>query len=224
MTIAQMFNKEIEGERLLCSKSSNFSKEEVELVFNSVYRRIACNLFYTSMISKYLPMFKSQIIPQIGEDRQKEASYIKTHIVRHDNMYKDLIDEESDFGHYDAQRNYGLGKYANYFNEILNNDFDAEKLEEILSTESGYFIPLTRNVLVTANFLFVRYPEFYNDEYVTRLHEMIQFNDKKRILDKEELAQFTDAEKATLRHIKKYCQKRKTENKQLQKVKKNKKI
>ena len=43
MTIAQKFNKDIAGEKIFYTKESNFSQEEAELVFDSVFRRMATN-------------------------------------------------------------------------------------------------------------------------------------------------------------------------------------
>ena len=173
------------------------------------------------MITKRIPILENEILPKIDAvQKAKEIDWVERNIERHNNMYYDLIMEEHDYGLSLAMANYGLGRYKNYFNEVCNNPLDAEKFEEIISSDFACVCPVTRDMLVTANFLFMRCSDFYTDEYVETLRDMIQYNNKNRILDKEELKTFNEAEKTTLQHIKKYYKKKKKEAKQLKKVKK----
>jgi len=222
LTIAQEFNRQIKGERLFYNNKETYTKEEAELIVESVWTRMMTNLFYTSMITASIDVLTKKILPKVDENLfSDKLKFINANIERYNNMYRDQIGEEYDYGQFCAGQNYGLLAPYNYFSTVCDNVMDAELFEEIISSDRNACIyPVNRDFLVTANFLFVRKPNFYNDEYVNRLKEMIDFHDKKRILDKDALKQFNMAEKTTLKHIKKYYKKRKLENKGKQKVKK----
>lgn len=221
MTIAQIFNREIEGEKLFYTKKGNFTDEEANLVFDSVYRRVRTNLYYTSMITSYIPVLETEILPKIDKVQKKvPLELVELNLKRHHCLYHDKIGEEYDFGQYSARENYGIGEHNSYFKAVVENVMDAEKVEDILKSKFYGIYPINRDFLITANFLFVRYPSFYNDEYVERLKGMIDIYDERCILDKGKKKEFISTEKITLKHIKRYYKERKKENKQLKKVKK----
>lgn len=220
MTIAEIFNREMAGERLFYSQKK-FNNEEAKLVFDAVSRRMTTNLYYTSMLEEKIFLLENEILPKINVDENQMIYYcVESELRRFHGMEKGRITEESDFGQYNAQENYGLSRKENYFDAVFKNVIDAKKIEEILNSNGDASIyPLDRNFLITANILFCRYPSFYTDESVANLHDMILGYDSKRILNPEERRDFKFAEKVTLKHIKKYYKNKKAELKK-QKVKK----
>jgi hypothetical protein len=221
MTIVQKFNREIEGEKLLYINKDSYNKEEANLVFDAVANRMMHNLYYPTLILHYIQPLKSKILPQIDMvAKAKEFEAVADKLVSLQCRYKEDVLEEYDYGQYCVKENYGFSDSTTYCKAIVENVIDARELEQVLSSNTEVFsYRLNRNFLITANLMFARYPEFYNDEYVARLHYMIEHHKEKDITDKVERKNYKEAEKATIKQIKKYCKNRKKE-KRMQKVKK----
>ena len=222
MTITEQIDKEIQGEKLFYERKSSYTKEESKLIFESVYNRMSNNSYYTSMILDYVPDLMDKVLPNLSdEDINSKKKKMFACIEIFNGMPTEAIVEESDYGHFSASVNYGLTPPVNYFKTISNNVMTATRIEEIISSDWGVYLYRSNiNFLITVNLIFTRYPEFFNDEYVNNLSRILYNLDKHTILDKEKLKKYKTAEKVTLKHIKKYCKKRKEEQRALQKVKK----
>jgi len=220
MTIVQKFNREIKGEKLLYLNKDEYTSYEANLVFDAVANRMDRNLYYTVLISNYFPVLKTKILPQIDSSKKPiRFDNVVWNIVNLECRHPEDVKEEDGFGQYCAKENYGFGDCENYCKAITKHVIDAHKIEQVLSSSTAMnSYQVDRNFLITANLMFARYPQFYNDEYVKKLHYMIE-NRKENFDSEIEQANYTAAKKATLKQIKRYYKKAKKEKK-MQKQKK----
>ena len=220
MTITEQIDKEIQGEKLFYERKSSYTKEESKLIIESVYLRMCSNVYYGSMISSFMPDLVNKIIPNVNEEEmEEEIMLIKASAEIFSGAKEEKVNEEADYGHFSAGVNYGITEPVNYFKTISN---DAKRIEEILSSDwAGILYRSNTKFLITINLIFSRYPEFFNDQYIVCLNNIIHNMDKKTAGDKEHLKQYKKAEKKALKNIKEYCKERKKDCRVLLKSKKN---
>jgi len=222
MTFIEEFNNEIQGERLLYLEKDSYSKEESQLIVQTLANRVSRNLYHASLVSGFFPILFEKVLPNIDKDELKEEIVnIENEIKRINALAGPYRIEEQEYAQYSAKLLSGVSKNDSYFDMIIKTDIDASRLEKVL--KNSFDLPLCSpdtDFLITANIMFSRYPDFYNEKSLGILSDMINNFDKKRILDKEELEKYKAAEKATLKHIKTYCKKAKKQKRNVQKVKK----
>jgi len=230
MTIVEKFNREIEGEKLLYSRKENYSKEESKLIVETVANRMQNNMYYGSLLHFHISLLEEKILPNIDEEELKnERRIINDEIDRRNSWYLSHLLDEYDYAHYIIRefsgiRN-GIKNIDSYFETILEKEIDAQKLKSVFDEKFSSILKTpSTDMLLTANMMFNRYPDFYDDEYVLVLSEMIRRFDQNKITDKDEREKYVTAKKTTIRHIKNYTKIKKQENKenkkQLKKAKK----
>ena len=226
MMTVDKFKKEIQGEKLLFQKKGEYSIDEINLILETVSNRLSHNLYYMSLITGYIPTLTSKVLPNVSqEEYQKEVAFINREVERRRRLPGQYAREESDYGDFFTKKAAGIRCEDSYFDVIKDMPLDADRLERILDDGVASLLGKPdEDLLITANLMFVRYPEFYTDERVLNLTHLLYTCNKEHIDGDVSLERRQVAKKATLGHIKEYTKKRNKEKREAKRlVKKNKK-
>lgn len=194
-------DKKINAEKLLFQEKIHYTDEEKRLMKNIIVERLHKDFNY----AHYMYGYFNKLLIVCGEKSFENDDFpvleVSKYEKNHSNMYN--IENIIDFSCYLCHEKLGVPN-GEFYSDMMANRIMTSKEIVYLSTEC---LPTNENVtnyIITNNYLFEVYPDFFQDKNMDRVKEIVSFFDRSSFATKKEYKDYKKAKKVLMNHIKNY--------------------
>ena len=195
----------IELEKLLFSDNYDYTKTEIKFMSFGSLKRLQTEECYMSIFYPYIPKLLNLYRKYNREGFDRELYKLGIEVGK----FISKTDEERLSEREGAEILYshfiGLPKGENYSDFIKNRVMEPIVVKESFINDTAYELyGNNTNFLLTNNFFLVHYPNFYNEDDIAQLKNIVTGIDKTKFETKDEYNAFKRAANQTINRIRKY--------------------
>ena len=194
-------DKKIKAEKLLFQNKIHYTDEEKELMKNVVIERLRKDYNYTYYMYGYF----NKLLIVCGKESFEKEGFPVLEAAKYEkncnNMYN--IENIIDFSCYLCYEKFGVPNGEFYADMISNRIMTATEVaynsKECLPTKENII-----NYIITNNYLFEVYPEFFEDKNMDRVKEIVSLYDRSSFATRKEYRDYKRAKKVLINNIRNY--------------------
>jgi len=200
-------DKKINAEKLLFQGKIHYTDEEKEAMRNIIVEKLHKNLNYTYYMYGYF----NKLLIVCGENSFEKDGFPVLEMAKYEKNYDNMYNVENiiDFSCYLCHERFGIPNGEFYADMIANRIMTATEVVyhsiECLPTKENI-----TNYIITNNYFFEVYPEFFQDKKLDRVKEIANLVGRDSFATRKEYKDYKKAKKVLMNHIKAYTKEQNT--------------